>query len=261
MMPSPNVATHAMDTTTNDGWGMRIARNIDLVVLVLALGLFLAAGLPILGWVTGAGAWIAQRIVRDFMNARARKTDDPRALVGYLAGSMIAARLDLRADHLRRRPGDRGRRRPLRRAAVRRHLHLLSDGHDDHAAVRLPGGDVVEAATASAAQQPKKDEKRRQPDQVARHRLPRRPGDRVHRPARGVRLRGPERGVPAAERVQARSRGSTIQIGGLDMSINKAVLYLFIAAVLTTTTMIYIAKRMAGQAEPRARPPSRRPTT
>jgi F-type H+-transporting ATPase subunit a len=36
----------------------------------------------------------------------------------------------------------------------------------------------------------------------------------------------------------------SIQIGGLDMSINKAVLYLVIAAVLTTTTMIYVAKRM-----------------
>ena len=35
-----------------------------------------------------------------------------------------------------------------------------------------------------------------------------------------------------------------IHIGGLDMSINKAVLYLFIATALTTTTMIYVAKRM-----------------
>ena len=36
----------------------------------------------------------------------------------------------------------------------------------------------------------------------------------------------------------------SLEFGALDMSINKAVLYLFIAAVLTTTTMIYIAKRM-----------------
>jgi F-type H+-transporting ATPase subunit a len=40
----------------------------------------------------------------------------------------------------------------------------------------------------------------------------------------------------------------SLQVGGLDMSINKAVLYLVIAAVLTTTTMIYVAKRM--QAKP-----------
>jgi F-type H+-transporting ATPase subunit a len=36
-----------------------------------------------------------------------------------------------------------------------------------------------------------------------------------------------------------------IHIGGLDLSINKAVLYLFLAAGATTGTMIYIAKRMA----------------
>jgi F-type H+-transporting ATPase subunit a len=35
-----------------------------------------------------------------------------------------------------------------------------------------------------------------------------------------------------------------IHIGGLDMSINKAVMYLFIASALTTSTMIYVAKRM-----------------
>jgi F-type H+-transporting ATPase subunit a len=35
-----------------------------------------------------------------------------------------------------------------------------------------------------------------------------------------------------------------ITIGGLDLSITKAVLYLFIATALTTGTMIYVAKRM-----------------
>jgi hypothetical protein len=69
---------------------MRIARNIDLIFLALALGVFLALGLPILGWVTAAGAWIGQRLLRDFLNARARKAEDPREMVGYLAGSMIA---------------------------------------------------------------------------------------------------------------------------------------------------------------------------
>ena len=36
----------------------------------------------------------------------------------------------------------------------------------------------------------------------------------------------------------------SIKLGGLDMSINKAVLYLFIAVTLTTITMVWIAKRM-----------------
>jgi F-type H+-transporting ATPase subunit a len=36
----------------------------------------------------------------------------------------------------------------------------------------------------------------------------------------------------------------SLKIGGLDLSINKAVLYLFLAAILTCITMVYIAKRM-----------------
>ena len=82
------MSTHAIKTS-EAGRGMRIARNIDLIFLALALGIFLALGLPILGWVTGAGAWVAQRLVRDFLTARARKAEDPREMVGYLAGSMI----------------------------------------------------------------------------------------------------------------------------------------------------------------------------
>jgi F-type H+-transporting ATPase subunit a len=35
-----------------------------------------------------------------------------------------------------------------------------------------------------------------------------------------------------------------IKIGGLDLSINKAVLYLFLAAALTSAAMIYIARKM-----------------
>jgi len=35
-----------------------------------------------------------------------------------------------------------------------------------------------------------------------------------------------------------------LKIGSLDLSVNKAVLYLLIAAVLTTWTMVYIARRM-----------------
>jgi F-type H+-transporting ATPase subunit a len=36
----------------------------------------------------------------------------------------------------------------------------------------------------------------------------------------------------------------SIKIGPIDMSINRAVLYLFIAAALTTATMVFVAKRM-----------------
>jgi hypothetical protein len=69
---------------------MRAMRNIDLIVLAVALPIFLAAGWPILGWATGAGAWIGQRLLRDFMAGRAKRSQDVREQVGYLAGSMIA---------------------------------------------------------------------------------------------------------------------------------------------------------------------------
>jgi hypothetical protein len=68
---------------------MRIARNVDLIVLALALPLFLAAGWPVLGWATATGVWILQRVLRDFLASRARKSDDPRSIVGYMAGSLI----------------------------------------------------------------------------------------------------------------------------------------------------------------------------
>jgi hypothetical protein len=69
---------------------MRIARNIDLIVLGVTLPLFLAVGWPVLGWATAAGAWIVQRLLRDWMAGRARRSTDPREQAGYLAGSMIA---------------------------------------------------------------------------------------------------------------------------------------------------------------------------
>jgi hypothetical protein len=88
MMQDAALSSHAIETS-EPRMGMRIARNVDLIVLALALPLFLAAGWPILGWVTGAGAWLVQRVVRDFLAARARKADDPRSIVGYMAGSLI----------------------------------------------------------------------------------------------------------------------------------------------------------------------------
>ena len=68
---------------------VRVLRNLDVPVLALALVIFLVAGLPILGWVTGAGAWAIQRAISEFAMRKAEKADDPRTKVGILAGSMI----------------------------------------------------------------------------------------------------------------------------------------------------------------------------
>src|SRR3954468_19947853 len=69
---------------------VKVLRNIDIPILALALPIFIVAGLPILGWVTGAGAWAAQRAVSELAVRKANKAEDPRTKVGLLAGSMIA---------------------------------------------------------------------------------------------------------------------------------------------------------------------------
>src|SRR3954449_11405202 len=68
---------------------VRVMRNIDVPVLALALVIFLIAGLPIVGWLTGAGAWASQRLVSEFAMRKANAAADPRTKVGILAGSMI----------------------------------------------------------------------------------------------------------------------------------------------------------------------------
>src|SRR3954451_24849791 len=68
---------------------VRVLRNIDVPVLAIALIVFLVAGLPIIGWVTGAGAWAIQRAVSEFAARKSAAAEDPRAKVGILAGSMI----------------------------------------------------------------------------------------------------------------------------------------------------------------------------
>jgi predicted lipid-binding transport protein (Tim44 family) len=73
------------DTPTS----VRVMRNVDVPVLALALAIFLVAGFPIAGWLTGAGAWAAQRIVSELAIKKANAATDPRTKVGLLAGSMI----------------------------------------------------------------------------------------------------------------------------------------------------------------------------
>lgn len=69
---------------------MRILRNVDLAVLVIALPVFLVADINIIGWVTGAGLYVGQKLVRAYAIRRAERADDPRTTVGLLAGSMLA---------------------------------------------------------------------------------------------------------------------------------------------------------------------------
>jgi hypothetical protein len=64
-------------------------RYLDLVLLAVALPVFVAGGLPMLGYAAGAAAWLVQRGVQVALNRRAVAADDPRTVVGIAAGSMI----------------------------------------------------------------------------------------------------------------------------------------------------------------------------
>jgi hypothetical protein len=66
-----------------------VLRYLDIVVLVLALPLFLLTGLPMLGYSVAAAAWLVQRGIQGLANSKARGSEDPRTVVGLLAGSMI----------------------------------------------------------------------------------------------------------------------------------------------------------------------------
>jgi hypothetical protein len=69
---------------------MLVLRYLDLVLVAIALPVFLAAGFPLAGWGAGAGVWVAQRGLQAYLDRRASASDDPRTVVGLLAGSMIA---------------------------------------------------------------------------------------------------------------------------------------------------------------------------
>jgi hypothetical protein len=83
---APAPAGAAPDTPTS----VKVLRNIDVPAFALALVLFLVADLPLLGWLTAAGAWAVQRGINELAIRKATSSDDPRTKVGVLAGSMIA---------------------------------------------------------------------------------------------------------------------------------------------------------------------------
>jgi hypothetical protein len=69
---------------------LRMLRYLDLALLGLALPIFVAADLPLLGYAGAAAGWLVQRGVQALIEKRARASDDPRTVAGLLTGSMIA---------------------------------------------------------------------------------------------------------------------------------------------------------------------------
>jgi membrane protein implicated in regulation of membrane protease activity len=69
--------------------GLRILRNLDLIVLAIALPVFIAAGLPLLGWAAATAAWVATRVLQSFAERRAVASGNRQVALGARAATLI----------------------------------------------------------------------------------------------------------------------------------------------------------------------------
>jgi len=66
-----------------------VARWLDLAVLVVALPVFLALGMPLLGWGAITGIWVLQRLAQQLVERRAYAAADPTRATAVLAITMF----------------------------------------------------------------------------------------------------------------------------------------------------------------------------
>jgi hypothetical protein len=82
------LSTHAL-RTSDTPLGLRVLRNIDVIVLAIGLPVFVAAGLPILGWATVAVAWLSARWFQSYVERRALARGTRQAALGARAASLV----------------------------------------------------------------------------------------------------------------------------------------------------------------------------
>jgi hypothetical protein len=82
------LSTHAL-STSDDSTGLRILRNLDLAVLALALPVFIAAELPLLGWGAATFAWLISKGIELYAERRAAASGDRRVAMGARAATLI----------------------------------------------------------------------------------------------------------------------------------------------------------------------------
>jgi hypothetical protein len=68
---------------------VRILRQLDLVMLALALPVFVVAELPLAGYFAFAAAWVAQRLVSELLERRAAASQDSRTAIALRGGGML----------------------------------------------------------------------------------------------------------------------------------------------------------------------------
>ena len=69
---------------------MGFGRYLDLAVLVVALPVFLVAGLPIVAWLAIAATWLAQRAVQAWAAGRIAHAGDRTSALRVVAGTFMA---------------------------------------------------------------------------------------------------------------------------------------------------------------------------
>jgi len=82
------LSTHAL-RTSDTPVALRILRNIDIALLVVALPVWVVADLPILGWVATTVGWLASRALQSFVEGRALKKGTRQAALGARAASLF----------------------------------------------------------------------------------------------------------------------------------------------------------------------------
>lgn len=68
---------------------MRLLRVADLIVLGVALPVFIAASLPILGWAAATVSWLAARSFQSFLERRALAKGTRQAALGARAATLL----------------------------------------------------------------------------------------------------------------------------------------------------------------------------
>jgi hypothetical protein len=65
-------------------------RYLDVCLVFATAPFVLAAGLPVMGYVIGASAWLLTRVAVAAMQARSLRSRDPRTRAGLQVGTMMA---------------------------------------------------------------------------------------------------------------------------------------------------------------------------
>jgi hypothetical protein len=69
---------------------VRLLGYLDIWLLLCALPIFIGADLPILGWIGGTAAYLAQRLIAELLNRSAQQSADLPSFMGVMVGGVIA---------------------------------------------------------------------------------------------------------------------------------------------------------------------------